>query len=52
VGYIADHLPQCTAEVTNLWRYTQLHDVVLSEAQGQLYLFTFTLPYIQVMPVY
>jgi hypothetical protein len=42
-GREADHSPPSSAEVKNAWSYTstppiRLHGVVLSEAQGQLYL--------------
>jgi hypothetical protein len=42
----AGRSPPSSAEVKNAWSYTsappiRLHDVVLSQAQGQLYLFTF-----------
>jgi len=45
-GREADHSPPSSAEVENAWSCTSsppicLHGVVLSEAQGQLYLFTF-----------
>jgi hypothetical protein len=43
-GREADHSPPSSAEVKNAWSYTsipplRLHGVVLSQAQGQLYLF-------------
>jgi hypothetical protein len=43
-GHEADHSPPSTAEVKNAWSYTSippmhLHGVVLSNAQGQLYLY-------------
>jgi hypothetical protein len=43
-GREADHSPPSSAEVKNAWSYTstppiRLHGVVLSKAQGQLYLY-------------
>jgi hypothetical protein len=45
-GHEADHSPPSSAEVKNAWSCTStppicLHGMVLSKAQGQLYLFTF-----------
>jgi hypothetical protein len=47
LGHEADHQPPSSAEVKYVWSYTSitpthLHGMVLSQAQGQLYL-TFTL---------
>jgi hypothetical protein len=42
----ADHSPPCSAEVQNAWSYTttppiHLYGVVLSQAEGQLYLYLY-----------
>jgi hypothetical protein len=47
-GRQADHSPPSSAEVKNAWSYTStppmsLHDVVLSSAQGLLYLYLYLL---------